>query len=316
MDGIGACSKYHYRDLHRAVSGFTLIELIVVMMIVGILAALSYIMLQGPVRMYASLGPRADLTAAAESALQRMTREIRLALPNSVRLNAGGTTVEFLRATEGGRYRVFPNSGGKLDLAANADTFDVLGGLVVAVGSIDAMGASSSDCINGNSDCLVIYNTGSPGSAPGGGSNSYNAYLGPGNPGGGGASDFYGNVASISGATATTLSFDNSDLGSWHFPTGSPEHRFYIVDTPVRYVCNTGTGQITRMADYSLEDDITNAITPSKSNLLVDHVASCSFKYNAVSSTRSGLVVLEITLTSDDGQSVTLMQQAVVSNVP
>ena len=47
-----------------------------------------------------------------------------------------------------------------------------------------------------------------------------------------------------------------------------------------------------------------------------DKIASCLFAYDPGSATRSGLVTLEITLTDAMGESVQLMQQVHVDNVP
>ena len=57
-------------------------------------------------------------------------------------------------------------------------------------------------------------------------------------------------------------------------------------------------------------------LTGGTSNLLADHVTACQFNYNAAASMRNGLVTLEIKLTSDNNESVWLMQQAHVSNLP
>ena len=65
------------------------------------------------------MGLRASLVDAADLALQRMSREVRLALPNSVRIRSGTSTgletcaagggtvcaVEILRTADGGQYR-------------------------------------------------------------------------------------------------------------------------------------------------------------------------------------------------------------------
>ena len=71
-------------------AGFTLIELVIVILILGILSFVLVNILRGPMQAHLDVERRARLVDIAETALQRMTREIRLALPNSIRLS--GTT--------------------------------------------------------------------------------------------------------------------------------------------------------------------------------------------------------------------------------
>lgn len=294
MTANQAISRYRvteHRKFRNCEAGFTLVELVMVMIILGIISAVLAIVLRGPFQMWVNLEPRTELTAAAESALQRMSREIRLALPNSIRVDSGNT-IEFLRTLEGGRYRSFPPGLDPLDFSSNSDSFNVLGSTLTSFGSI-VTGSGSNACLNSSADCLVVYNTGTTGN---------NAYSGD-------------NIATISAAPgASSLSFTN-DPG-WSFPTSSPQQRFYIVDTPVSYVCNTGTGEITRYQGYSITSAQANPPAGGTSSLLTDHVQSCAFSYLNASSTRSGLVILEITLKGDNGNLVTLMQQVHVSNVP
>ena len=86
--------------------GVTLIELVVAMVLVGIIvAATAYFFY--PVTQSVDLAGRAELTDIADNALQRIGREVRLALPNSVRQTTSGSLslLGFLPVRTAGRYR-------------------------------------------------------------------------------------------------------------------------------------------------------------------------------------------------------------------
>ena len=79
--------------------GFTLVEMIIVMVITGIIGGMVAIFLRAPVQQYMSTARRADMTDIADTALRRIGRDLRLALPNSVRVNtsgSGATTIYYL----------------------------------------------------------------------------------------------------------------------------------------------------------------------------------------------------------------------------
>ena len=282
---------------------FTLIEMILVIVIVGILASVLFTVLRGPIQASFDVRTRANLVGIAETALQRMAREVRLALPNSVRLS-GGTALEFLRTVDGGRYRDKP-PGDKFQPNKNSDSFDVLGSLPNSA-SIDT-GSGSSDCLGGVADCLVIYNTGQPSTqaeatATG---QSANAYLGM-------STNYDGNIATVSAVSSNSLSYDNSDVAGWKFAFESPRQRFQVVDTPVSYICNGN--EITRYDGYTIQPS--QPVPPGVAgNLLIDKVSACNFSYDPGSATRAGLLTFSITV-SDDGQDITLFQQVHVENVP
>ncbi|MFA5171356.1 MAG: prepilin-type N-terminal cleavage/methylation domain-containing protein [Sulfuriferula sp.] len=112
---------YHQR-------GFTLIEMIVVITITGIIAAVVATFIRAPVQGYLDSVRRAELTDVADTAVRRIGRDLHLALPNSVRVtSAGGVSyLEFLLTSGGGRYRI-DTPGNPLDFTAADSSFDILG---------------------------------------------------------------------------------------------------------------------------------------------------------------------------------------------
>jgi MSHA biogenesis protein MshO len=291
---------------HHVSAGFTLLEFVIVILIIGILAGVLFMVLRGPMRSFVEVQQRATLVDIAETALQRMTREIRTALPNSIRIS-GGTALEFLRTYDGSRYRA-KAPGDALNFNKSKDSFDVLGALTGA-GSI-ATGGAWTACQTGTAYCLVIYNTGQPSTVADAitAGVSANAFLG--------ASSLYeGNIATISAAAASSLSFNNSDVAGWSFGLQSPRQRFHVVDTPVMYVCSSG--QITRYSGYGIQAVMTVPPAGGSSALLIDNVSNCAFNYDPGTASRAGLVTIRITVEDNAlSQSVTLLQQANVDNVP
>src|SRR3954470_11350502 len=91
-----------------SIRGFTLIEMVVAIVLVAIVVGAT-VFFANPVRQAADLTTRAALTDVADNALQRIGREVRLALPNSVR-SSTAYFVEFVPVRSAGRYRAEPSS--------------------------------------------------------------------------------------------------------------------------------------------------------------------------------------------------------------
>ena len=293
----------------RRYRAFTLVEFVIVLALTAVIASVTFLIIAEPLRGYAALERRVRLVDIADTALQRMTREIRLALPYSIRLN-GTMTVEFLRTIDGGRYR--GQGAGRLNFNVNNDTFTVLGSLSNA-GAIDT-GTGAGDCIDSDADCLVIYNIQQPATAATATASGFsaNAYLGS-------SAAYEGNIATISAVTASTVTFDNSGIGppNWSFGISSPQQRFHIVDTPVKYICSGG--EINRHSDYDIEALVTTAPAGAnaQSSLLVDQVTACNFQFDPPTASRAGILTLNIQITDPaSGENVSLLQQIHVSNLP
>lgn len=85
-------------------SGFTLIELITVIVILSILATIGTGFVVKTTEAYQRTQTRAVLVNTSRQALERMTRQLRIALPYSVRLTNAGSCLEFMPIAAGGNY--------------------------------------------------------------------------------------------------------------------------------------------------------------------------------------------------------------------
>ncbi len=273
----------------RAHYGFTLIEMIMVIVLLGILSTVLIVFIITPFQAARDLELRADLVDAADLALNRMTRELRGALPNSVRILGPGH-IEFIGTVTGGRYRRLPAPGGGSDLfvpARSSDSFEVLGGLNDAA-QVTAR-APGFDCGTAAGHCLSVFNTGQPG---------FNAYAGD-------------NLAAITAASGSSISYDRGVSGP-AFATHSPQQRFFVVDTSVSYVCSAG--ELRRHAGYGLSSG-TPTLPTTGGELVASRIVDCQFSYLPGTATRRGLVSLRLDL-AEGGERVFLLVQAQVLNTP
>lgn len=87
-------------------SGFTLIELITVIVILSIIATIGTGFVVKTTESYQRTQTRALLVNTARQALERMTRQLRGALPYSVRITNGGNCAEFMPIAAGGNYLI------------------------------------------------------------------------------------------------------------------------------------------------------------------------------------------------------------------
>jgi MSHA biogenesis protein MshO len=96
--------------------GFTLIEVITVIVVLSILAALGSSFVAESTRSYQATQARSRLINIGRQAVERMTRQLRVSLPFSVRLTNSNMCIEFMPIVSGGNYR------GALNGAGNAYT--------------------------------------------------------------------------------------------------------------------------------------------------------------------------------------------------
>jgi MSHA biogenesis protein MshO len=286
-------------------AGFTLIEMIVSIVILGILVGSVAVFIREPINAYFDTANRAALTGSADSAIRRMTRDIQSALPNSFRAPANGDNqcFEFLPVVAGGRYRVERDSTNDvnddtLNFAAADLTFDVLAGHNIGPQLVGSW--------------VTIYNLGIAAVAgpppPSPGANAYNT---PANN----RAQIAGVGAAAGGATPRiTLA------NAFQFPFESPGRRFQVTpNNSVIYAC-AGNAIWRSTRALAAATNPVAACPGAAGDLLVDNVdcAQTSFIYVPANATRDGQVEIMLTLTSAAAQDevIRLYDRVSVNNVP
>lgn len=278
--------------------GFTLVELIVVIVLIGIIGGVLVLQLLPAIRSYLLVGQRAALTNQADTALRKIVGEVRSAVPNSLRLGSS-TCMELVPTKDGGRYRMGPHiegntvAGDFLDDTETRDRFDVLTDYVNAPVPGDAI-------VIGNQNTSDVYDQVNVGIV--------NASGAPTN--------------AATGVASITLD------APIRVPPGYDGGRFVIVpkdEKVVTYLClgaqlagGTGAGKLYRLADASFHfNETCPAAAPAGAALVADKVSHCAFIYspNQGATQESGFIQLQLTL-SDKGESVPLTIGAHVDNVP
>jgi len=300
-------------------NGFSLVELVIVITITGVIAATVGIFILRPVQGYEAQVRRAELVDQAESALRRMQRDIRAALPNSARIRtpsgnvddascpANNTVcvIEILHTVDGSRYRANP-PGDRLQFNGTDTEFDVIGDLLNVVS------------VNPANNWLVINNQTSVGA-------DFNAYNCP------AAGSSHNCVRMTATNTNLTGSPPHIALANAFAPTlpplASERQRFFIVDTPVTYLCDIGAGTLDRYDGYSIALDHTLRDQPGElagagatARRIADLVTSCRFSYTPGTNQRAGIVTIDLTITDPNvngqAEQVRLLHQVHVYNAP
>jgi len=272
-----------------AMHGFTLVELVVVISLFGILAAVGAAILSRPILAFAGAAASAQLSDDGSRALQRMADELRQALPNSVRVTSSGDdfAIEFMPLTGVGRYRAqvaaTGTAGDPLDFADPADSsFDVLG-------PMPSIGAASQ---------MVIHNLGT---------DEGDAYSGNNRRGG---------LAYNAGSGVLQFTANGE------FPSESPSARFGLVDPPVTFVCTggvSGTGTLRRIGGYGIHasqpvSPVAAPLTGGTSALLSGGITSCAAQLDAALQ-NLGVLTLRLVMVRGEGVA-TLVQQIAVDTTP
>ncbi len=142
--------------------GFTLIEVITVVVILSITAVISAQLVVNAVRLHQVNQSRGELINASRPALERMTRQLRGALPYTVRVTDGGDCLQFFPIAGSGHYLGSVMFGDPVTVGPHSDD-DFWSAQYISVGalspaevyggspaSLAAYGGDAAAAINGN----------------------------------------------------------------------------------------------------------------------------------------------------------------------
>ncbi|MGH8686106.1 MAG: prepilin-type N-terminal cleavage/methylation domain-containing protein [Burkholderiales bacterium] len=294
--------------------GFTLVELVVSIVVVGIIVG-TVVFFVTPLRQANDIAVRAELADIADNALQRVGRDVRLALPNSVRVtaSAGVIYLEFIQIRTAGRYRASGGGTAGGTNCANNDTaltspdndqlsFDLAGGdtCFKTIGKLP-----DASTVATGSDRLVLNNFGP-------GYTGQDAYQTAGTL----------NWVTLGGLDTTETSRDRLTFAATSFQRALhdlPGKRFYIISGPVTYECNASAGTLRRYWGYALGPTQPTTFGGS-SALVAERVSACSFDYTPSVTGQYGLLTLQLQLQKArfDGslEQVGLYDTVHVNNTP
>ena len=260
-----------------------------VIVIVGVIGAVLSVFMKSPIDAYFDSARRAALIDVADTTLRRMTRDIRTALPNSLRQTSGMNPVntqciEFIPTKAGGRYRAEADVNGQGDVLrfdTPDDSFDIFGSNSALADQAIVAG-----------DIVVIYNLGVLGA---------DAYA-----------TTQPNVAVITEVGAGDLPNETKlKFSSMQFPMESGGNRFQIIPGNakiVSYVCRGGN--LYRNSNYAY----TNSCPASGGDLIAKDV-TCTFVYNGSDLQRNALLQIQLKF-ANGSENISLYHEVHVSNTP
>ncbi|MDC8784453.1 PulJ/GspJ family protein [Roseateles koreensis] len=273
--------------------GFTLIEMVIVIVLTSILAAIVSVFIVAPVQAYLASAARNQMVDQADTALRRIGRDLALSLPNSGRVSADGLSLELIPTTGAARYAT---QGADPLLFGVLDTsFNLVGpGLTL-----------------GSNQQLVFYNLGPD--VP-----DANAYAD--NSGAGTQATSNRRMATNGAGLATNITI--SSLAPLPVALQSPPYRVYAVSTPVTYRCDTSPSvqTLSRYQGYGFQATQPNPPSGGTVSVLATGVRSCQFSYApAAVASRAALFTLRMTLNGDsrlNAETVSLYHAIHVDNMP
>lgn len=262
-----------------------------VIVVTGVLFAVVGRFIVQPVQGYMAAVARAGLVDTADLSLRRISRDLAIALPNSVRVTTSGLGLELIPTTGAARYAT--ESGDRLEFGTVDSSFDIVGPPLHVTASQQ----------------LVFYNLGPNVS----GSNAYADNSSA-------AAQAASNRRTAANAAGSASTIQLSSLAGLPVGDYAPPYRVTAVSSPVSYRCDLSAGTLTRYQGYGFIATQPDPPANGSNAVLATGVTACRFSVEGtLVAARAALVNLQLTLsgnTSTHTESVSLQHAVYVSNQP
>lgn len=294
--------------------GVTLVELVLVIMIGAIMAATVSLFIRPAIDAYTGTRLRADMSDQADTALRRMLRDVRRAVPNSIRVPSA-QCFELVPVVSGGRYRMAPdnvNDAGSCNPQPTPPTAPSAAcsawvDTAQTTMAFDTLSPLSTDPSAG--DWVVINNQ-----------NGNDVYTGINRSA----------ITSVASPSSSTQGYKRITMSTMQVSPGYSGGRFLTVansEQSVFYICSGADGTLNSNGDgkgtlYRLVRSFTSAYPtscPSTAGAvaLATRVKSCSFVYdpNQGATQQSGFLWMDVELARNN-ETAHMAVGAHVMNVP
>lgn len=270
--------------MRRAVKGFTLVELILVILVLGIVSTSITSFISYGARIYQDVSGRDKQISDSRFVIERITREIRNAVPNSVRVSSDGACVEFIPILASSSYvdiPVLPD--------AESDTLTLV---------------DSGEAFDQTDTKFVVYPL-----------TPNDLYVDSDTNTIGKVFDISNNAGSYSATTnnVMTITLNNMVL----FDDNSPTQRYFIINDSVAY-CQNANENIFRYQGHNFTVNQANqANPPTSTGVLMAERQSNNAPFSLQSPTlvRNAIVVMDFTFTYDD-ENLRQVNEVNIANVP